>query len=614
MASKAIGFLNFKFSADLSNFERAMKKAQKNLNKFGKNIKKTGKTLTTSLTLPIVALGALSVKAFDEQEKAIAQVNAGLESTGGTVGRTTEELQKMARELQKVSLFGDEDILKNVTAQLLTFTNIVGEEFEKTQQIALDLATRLDGDLKSASIMLGKALNDPVANLSALSRAGIQFSIDQKTLIKSLVETGNLAEAQSIILAELEKQYGGSAEAARKAGLGPIQALQMVLSDLSEQIGERLLPFIQKFAEFVVHLAEKFDNLSEKTKDNIVLFGVIVAAIGPLLIIFGQLAIAAAALIPVFTAIVAILFSIPSIIAGAIAALGFFATSSSNLAVDVRNHFVDMVNGIILAINDMIAALNIVSSLFGKFIPFIDLLEREEHKLAETNKELNKELNGIFKIIKDLQSGKGFKGLTTTTNKYNESLDPLIKNIKEYADISKKLWSDEGLQEGPENMLNFTEKLTFAQRLLNAGYQMFGDVVGNSMNEAIDSQESFFSVFIKNIKRAIRSLLIQLAVLTLIKVLMGDTAAFSLGSIKGSLGQIMNVQLEKGGLITGPTTALIGEGIGTNAGNPEVVAPLNKLKQFMGGGNNNIVVTGKLVGNDIYLSNQNASINRRRTV
>jgi len=31
MASKAIGFLNFKFGADLKGFDRAMKKAQKNL-------------------------------------------------------------------------------------------------------------------------------------------------------------------------------------------------------------------------------------------------------------------------------------------------------------------------------------------------------------------------------------------------------------------------------------------------------------------------------------------------------------------------------------------------------------------------------------------------------
>jgi hypothetical protein len=69
----------------------------------------------------------------------------------------------------------------------------------------------------------------------------------------------------------------------------------------------------------------------------------------------------------------------------------------------------------------------------------------------------------------------------------------------------------------------------------------------------------------------------------------------------------------EGGLVTGPTTALIGEGIGTTAANPEVVAPLDKLKQYMGGGQN-ITVQGRLVGNDIYISNERTKFNRNRTV
>ena len=317
MASKAIGFLNFKFGADLSGFERAMKKAQKKLKKFGKNIQKTGKSLTTGLTLPILALGAASVKAFDEQQKAIAQVEAGLKSTAGTVGFTSKELQKMAADLQKTTLFGDEEILKGATAQLLTFTNITGKEFAKTQKIALDLATRLDGDLKSASIMLGKALNDPVANLSALSRAGIQFSTEQKETIKSLVETNRLADAQTIILAELEKQYGGSAEAAAAAGMGPIKQLQNELSDLSEQIGQRLIPYIKTFVTWIKGLAEKFDGLSESQKDSIVKWGLILAALGPTLIIIGKMATGISALIPIVKSLTAAIAANPSILLAA---------------------------------------------------------------------------------------------------------------------------------------------------------------------------------------------------------------------------------------------------------------------------------------------------------
>ena len=159
--------LSIKLSLNDKQFMSRMRKTSAFMKKWGKSFERTGKNLTRNLTLPIVAMGAASVKAFDTQQKAIAQVEAGLISTGQAAGFTSKELQKMASDLQAKTLFGDEVILKDATAQLLTFTNISGEQFARTQKAALNLATRLDGDLKSASIQLGKALNDPIANLSA---------------------------------------------------------------------------------------------------------------------------------------------------------------------------------------------------------------------------------------------------------------------------------------------------------------------------------------------------------------------------------------------------------------------------------------------------------------
>jgi len=200
-----------------------------------------------------------SIAAFQSQEKAVAKVNQALKSTQNAAGKTSEELQKLASDLQKTTLFGDEEILNNATAQLLTFTNIAGTNFDRTQKVALDLATVLDGDLKSASIQLGKALNDPIANLSALSRSGIQFSKSQKDLIKSLAESGQLAEAQTVILDELERQYGGQAEAAAEAD-GGLTQLSNAFGDFREKVGrvlvDTLRPIIKSLKEF-------FENISE---------------------------------------------------------------------------------------------------------------------------------------------------------------------------------------------------------------------------------------------------------------------------------------------------------------------------------------------------------------
>jgi hypothetical protein len=281
--------INIKFLADLTGFSTNMQNANRKISKMGKNMQKVGRNLSVGLTAPILAFGAISLKSWDKQEKAIAQVNAGLLSTGNAVGFTSEQLQKMASDLQNTSLFGDEEILQDATAQLLTFTNIAGDQFARTQQAAIDLSTRLGGDLKSASIQLGKALNDPVANLSALSRSGIQFSKKQKAVIKSLADSNRLADAQTIILDELARQYGGAGEAASKAGLGGLKQLQNSLGDLMEDFGaiiaEAILPFVAK----IKSLVSSFKALSPETKKFIVILAGVAAAVGPLLLLAGTI-------------------------------------------------------------------------------------------------------------------------------------------------------------------------------------------------------------------------------------------------------------------------------------------------------------------------------------
>jgi hypothetical protein len=252
-------------------------------------VSNTGRNMTMGLTAPLALMATQSVRAFDEQAKAIAQVDAGLRSTGAQVGFTSKQLQQMASDLQNKTIFGDEEILKDATAQLLTFTNISGQQFARTQVAALDLATRLDGDLKSASIQLGKALNDPIANLSALSRSGIQFSAEQKEVIKALAETGQMAEAQTIILDELEKQYGGSAEAAAEAGTGPFKQLQNTIGDISEEFGRLINEMIKPLIPRIKELVASFANLTDEQKKTVLVIAGITAAAGPLMMLAGQL-------------------------------------------------------------------------------------------------------------------------------------------------------------------------------------------------------------------------------------------------------------------------------------------------------------------------------------
>lgn len=208
-----------------------------------------------------------AIDAYGKQEAAERKVAQAIQSTGATAGFTASELNKLASELQSISTFGDEIILNNATAQLLTFTNIAGDNFKRVQQAALDVSTVLStgpedaaNRLKDVSIQLGKALNDPVANLGALSRAGIQFSDEQEKTIKGLAQTNRLAEAQSLILTELEKQYGGQAAALAQTSSGALVQFNNLMGDLNEKVGgaisTALIPLTKEVSKFFTVLNE----------------------------------------------------------------------------------------------------------------------------------------------------------------------------------------------------------------------------------------------------------------------------------------------------------------------------------------------------------------------
>lgn len=279
--------LNVRVGADIKEFEAMATKMEKALAPVRRRLKGMGTALSVGVTAPLLAIATKGVQAWDKQAKAVAKVENAILSTGGAAGRTLEQLQQKASELQSKTLFGDEEILDGATAQLLTFTNIAGEQFERTQAVALDLATMLGGDLKSASIQLGKALNDPVANLSALSRSGIQFSADQKDVIKSLAEGGRLAEAQNVILQELERQYGGTAAAAAAAGTGPLTQLNNSIGDLTEEVGALAFDALRPLIGGLTEVIGWFTSLPESTKKTIIAIAAVAASVGPLLLSLG---------------------------------------------------------------------------------------------------------------------------------------------------------------------------------------------------------------------------------------------------------------------------------------------------------------------------------------
>lgn len=195
-----------------------------------------------------------SIGEATQWQNVFAQTESVIKSTGMAAGLTAQDMADLAVSLsaaEGMSLFSDDAILsaQNVLA---TFKEIKGVKFEEATSAILDMSQAMGMDLQAATIQVGKALNDPIAGISALSRVGVQFTDDQKKVIENLVKTGDVAGAQALILGELNSQFGGSAAAAVNTYAGQMTILGEQFNDVKQGVGEALLPILSELGRFAV--------------------------------------------------------------------------------------------------------------------------------------------------------------------------------------------------------------------------------------------------------------------------------------------------------------------------------------------------------------------------
>jgi len=279
------------------------------LDKAGAKMTDVGKGMSLGVTLPIVALGAATIQALQGVEVLGAQTAAVIKSTGGAANVTKEQVTGLADELEKLTGVEAEAVMTGEN-MLLTFTNIkngVGENndiFNQATKMTLDMATAMNGGavpsaeaMKAQAIQLGKALNDPMKGLTALSKVGVSFTEDQKKQIQTMQEAGDTMGAQKVILAELNKEFGGSAEAFGATTAGKVAKLQNEFGNVAETLMADALPAINSFVAGLSGMIEKFNGLTEGQQKMVGIGVVIAAAIGPALIIIGKMAQGISALI-----------------------------------------------------------------------------------------------------------------------------------------------------------------------------------------------------------------------------------------------------------------------------------------------------------------------------
>lgn len=236
----SLGTLTLDLVARISSFTDPLRQAEQQSRTSTTAIERHAQNTTASLkSMAAASLGFLSVGALfgayvqntQDAENEQAQLAATLKSTGFAAKFSQDQLNDMSGAMSAMSTLSGGEITQAQTT-LLAFTGIVGNEFPRALQAAIDMATRTGTSVVSAAETIGRALDIPSQGLTALSKQGFRFTEDQKVLAQQLEATGRTAEAQAIILNALEDSYGGAAEAARDTFSGALVAAKNAANDL----------------------------------------------------------------------------------------------------------------------------------------------------------------------------------------------------------------------------------------------------------------------------------------------------------------------------------------------------------------------------------------------
>lgn len=205
-----------------------------------------------------------------ETETRIKEMGASSWITSGQIGDLATAISNKTGK--------DDEAIQSGANMLLTFGKIRNEVgkgndiFNQATAVATDMAAKFGGDASQNAIRLGKALNDPVKGMTALSKIGVSFDPVQQKTIKNFVAQGNILGAQKVILAEVGKQTAGAAAASTTGW----DKFLVKLGNIQESIGLKLLPVMDKLA---VVFGKSIDFVGRHGKAFAILAGIIATVI-----------------------------------------------------------------------------------------------------------------------------------------------------------------------------------------------------------------------------------------------------------------------------------------------------------------------------------------------
>lgn len=259
--------LIIKITGDTGKFKDTSDKVVGGLNRMATGVQDFGIKFGLMMNGLKMATGYMNdlLGAYHKQEVAEAKLTAAMKNVKTASADATDELIKQAQALQKLTTYGDEEII-NAQAMLATF-QLNEEQIKAITPRLLDMAAasqaagKADADLQSIAIALGKGFT---GQIGILGRYGV-------VLDKARIETEGFAG----IIKSLDDNYKGMAETVAATSAGALTQFQNQMGDMKEDVGELMSDYLMPFLKLFKSMLDAFDSTPPIVKRVIISLGLL---------------------------------------------------------------------------------------------------------------------------------------------------------------------------------------------------------------------------------------------------------------------------------------------------------------------------------------------------
>lgn len=651
--------LSVKLSLNDKQFQSNLRKSTRSLKKFGDNMKRTGDTVLKGFTAPLLGLGVTAVKLASDFEETQSKFNTVFKDIRSDADLTAKNLSDNFGLSSKASLQ-----LLSDTGDLLTGFGFTQEEALKlskeVNELAVDLAsfTNFSGGAEGASLALTKALlgeRESIKQLGiAITEADLKsFAEEQGLVFKELDRVAKATLTYQLALKQSQNAVGDFARTSDSFA-NQLRQLQGELQDVGAELGVELLPVAKQlvntfrdFTKFLGSFTSEQKQAAIATSSYVSAAALALSVVGRLITAFSKLRLFFfKSLIPVLNMVknaFMLLTPMGRAVGLAISAATLLTTQYDKV-VDVFNRVREAIFGVKKeqegldfgvqnqgadpsAILAGMTSGSVKNPVTGKAFttpkPKLETFEKDTIKQVDSLKALNVAAEEVVNTMEKVEFPKELDSDLETfseaffdfSEKFKQSLLDTFQNISQVTSQISSLFNQQH-----QNKMQSLENEE-ARELKKIEASMLSEEAKEKAKEQLEEKfaKKKKALDAEQAARAKAIAILEAIVNTasaVVKALPNIPLSIAVGAIGAAqIGTIASAPLpafKDGGIVSGPTMGLIGEYPGASA-NPEVIAPLDKLKNMIGGTGGAVQVFGTISGSDILLSSDRAKNNRNRT-